>query len=89
MKKRIIFIPHYKGSFATLFQLASYVKDKKEAVPHFVLYFDDDSQARETLESHEIGFSTHKARWFMKMPLVGRAVKLVADLIYSVSIQSA
>lgn len=86
MKKRIIFIPHYKGSFATLFQLALYIKDKKEAVPHFVLYFDDDSQARETLENHGIDFSIYKIRWFTKMPLVGRAIKLVAHLIYSVGL---
>jgi hypothetical protein len=86
MKKRIIFIPHYKGSFTTLFQLALYVKDRKEAVPYFVLYFDDDSQARETLGNHEIGFSIYKVRWFMKIPLIGPAIKLVTDLIYSVGL---
>lgn len=84
MKKTIIFIPHYKGSFATLFQLALYIKDKKEAVPHFVLYFEDDSQARKTLGNHNIDFSTYKVRWFTKMPLIGPLIKLVADLIYSV-----
>jgi glycosyltransferase involved in cell wall biosynthesis len=86
MKKTIIFIPHYKGSFATLFQLALYIKDKKEAVPHFVLYFEDDSQARKTLRNHKIDFSTYKARWFTKMPLIGPLIKLLADLIYSVSL---
>jgi len=84
MKQKVVFIPHYKGSFTTLFQLALYLKDNNEAVPHFVLYFDDDSQARETLENHEIGFSIYKVRWFIKMPLIGPAIKIIADLIYSV-----
>ena len=84
MKKTIIFIPHYKGSFKTLFHLAQYVHDKQVGTAHFVLYFDDNSGAKQALREHGIGFSIYKIRFPFKVPVLGRVIKFVADFIYSI-----
>ena len=84
MNKHVIFIPHYKGSFKALLHIALHIKENNDVNPHFVLYFDDDSEAKRTLQDHGIGFSIYRNRLFTRIPLIGSAAKLVADLVYSV-----
>lgn len=84
MEYRIILVPHYKESFKTLLTLALYMRDNGLGCPHFVIYFDDKEQVTQTLENLGIDFSIYQAGVFTKIPLIGKAIKIVADLIYAV-----
>ena len=53
MNKHVIFIPHYKGSFKALLHIALHIKENNDVNPHFVLYFDDDSEAKRTLQDFQ------------------------------------
>ncbi len=83
LKKKIIFIPHYKGSFMTLLLLALHAKENNLGVPHFVLYFEDDSKVRQALEEHQIDFTIYKRSYFVNLSIIGKLFKPVADLTYS------
>ncbi len=84
MDKTVIFVPHYKGSFRSLLQLALHVQNNKVASAHFVLYFGDNTGAKQVLKEHGIKFSTYKNRSPVKIPVIGQPIKLIADLISSV-----
>lgn len=81
--KKIIFIPHYKGSFMTLLLLALFIRENNQGVPHFVLYFEDDSKARQTLKDHQIDFTIYKRNYFASLSTIGKLFRPIADLTYS------
>lgn len=83
MKKTIIFIPHYSESFNSLLPIALHVKNKKVGTPHFLIYFDDNSEQKKILKDHGIEFSIYKIRSFLKIPVISRIAKVIWDLIYS------
>lgn len=86
IKQTIILVPHYKGSFETFLHLALYVKNNNVGTPHFVLYFEDNTEAKRALKDHKIDFSVFRNGLPTKVPLIGRVVKLITDLIYSVKL---
>jgi hypothetical protein len=84
MTSKIIFVPHYEESFKTLLPLALYVRDNKIGSPHFVLYFDHNTEVRQILQKHGIDFSIYKAGFLTKIPMLSRGFKILADITYSV-----
>ncbi len=83
LKKKIIFIPHYKGSFMTFLLLALFARANSVGVPHFVLYFEDDFNVRQVLKEHQIDFTIYKRNYFASLYIIGKLIKPITDLLYS------
>jgi len=83
MVGKIIFVPHYKESFKSLLPIAFYLRNNQIGVPHFVIYFKDNSQVIKTLQKNKIDFSIYDPGILTKIPVLGKIFRIFSDLIYS------